>query len=225
MGTSVPRVQRAIARLGIVPVREGRGRRLTPNQVGALRDHLGFAPHVPGISREGMFVLAALNARPLGLRSLRAIARAAGVSPTTASRLLHHLVADGLVEARHERLAEGAVTDAVIYTPNRDSQQWARIVTSLRLVVPPGPAQPRPEPKTVPRRLWHHFWNANPSSLRLPADADYIAARLLRSDDPGAVSWAAASLPASSIEKVAALRGLSERDRGWLRRLAAGATR
>jgi len=84
---------------------------------------------------------------------------------------------------------------------------------------------PPPSPKTVPPRLRHHFWNATGRELSLPENADYVAARLLRSDDPDAVSWAARSLPAASIEKTARLRGLSERQRGWLRVVAAGAAK
>ena len=52
--------------------------------------------------------------------------------------------------------------------------------------------------------------------------ADYIAARLLRSDDPQALSWAASHLDETSIAKVAQLRGVDERRRSMIRHLAHG---
>jgi hypothetical protein len=53
---------------------------------------LGIAPAITGLRREDVLVLAALGRRPLGLGSARAVARAAGVSPTTAGRSLNRLV-------------------------------------------------------------------------------------------------------------------------------------
>src|SRR5579863_5496244 len=91
LGTSLPRVQRAIRDLGIVTTIEGRGRRLTMAQLTALRRRLGYAPRIAGLTREETFVLAALNLRPLGVRSVRAVARAASVSPTAAGRAVAHL--------------------------------------------------------------------------------------------------------------------------------------
>lgn len=222
LGTSAPRLSRAIRDLGIVPTRHGSERRLTAAQYDALRARLGYAPQIAGLTREELFVLAALNLHPLGLRSTRAVARAASVSPTTASRAVTHLESRGLVSTTTERVIEGEARDVTVTRIASRSDDWIAIAPDVRRVVLPERRAPRTHAKAVPQRLWHHFWNAEPAKLRLPADADYIAARLLRSDDPQALSWAASHLDETSIAKVAQLRGVDERRRSMIRHLAHG---
>ena len=222
MGTSVPRLSRAIRDLGIVPMQKGKERQLNASQFTAVHKRLGFAPPIDGLTREEMFVLAALNLHPLGMRSIRAVARSASVSPTTASRAVAHLLAKGLVTAGTERVVEGAAVDAMVLRVARGSTDWIEIAPAVRKVVLPSRPDPRTPPKAVPQRLWHHFWNAEPSKVRLPLDSDYVAARLLRSDDPQALSWAASNLDAISIGKVARLRGLDDKRRSMIRHLAHG---
>lgn len=222
LGTSMPRLSRAIRDLGIAPTQQGKERRLTASQYGALRKRLGSAPRVVGLTREEMFVLAALNLHPLGLRSMRAVARSASVSPTTASRAVAHLQAKGLVTIRTERVVEGEARDATITRIAHASTDWIEIAPAVRKVVLPERREPRAPAKAVPQRLWHHFWNADPSKLRLPSDLDYVAARLLRSDDPQALSWAASHLDEASIGKVARLRGLDDKRRSLILHLAHG---
>lgn len=218
--TSMPRLRRAIRDLGTVPMQEGKERHLDASQFDALRKHLGYAAPVDGLTREEIFVLAALNLHPLGIRSIRAVARSASVSPTTAGQAVTHLAAKGLVAAQTERVIEGAAIDAPIWRVARDGPGWFEIAPAVRTVVLPSRGNATTRPKAVPRRLWHHFWNAEPSKLRLPTDSDYVAARLLRSDDPQALSWAAANLDANSIEKAAGLRGLDDKRRSMIRHLA-----
>lgn len=220
--TSIPRLSRAIRELGIIPTRQGNERRLTTPQYAALRRRLGFAPPVVGLTREEMFVLAALNLHPLGLRSLRAVARSASVSPTTASRAVAHLRSIGLVSVGTERVVEGEARDATVTRIAALSPAWIEIATEVRKVVLPERHSSLTPAKAIPQRLWHHFWNAEPSKLRLPADSDYIAARLLRSDDPQALSWAASHLDESSIAKVARLRGVDDKRRSMILHLAHG---
>jgi hypothetical protein len=43
---------------------------------------------------------------------------------------------------------------------------------------------------------------------------------MLLSEDPLAISWATAHLPAASIEKTASLRQIDDYERNWLRNLA-----
>lgn len=218
----MPRLSRAIRDLEIVPTRQGSERRLTAAQYNALRKRLGFAPQVAALTREEMFVLAALNLHPLGLHSMRAVARAASVSPTTASRAVTHLRSLGLVSTTTERVVGGEARDATITRVATLSPAWIEIAPAVRKVVLPEGHEPTTPAKAIPQRLWHHFWNAEPSKLRLPADSDYIAARLLRSDDPQALSWAASHLDAASIGKVARLRGVDDKRRSLILHLAHG---
>jgi hypothetical protein len=218
----MPRLSRAIRDLGIVPRQQGKERQLNASQFAALRKRLGCAPPIVGLTREEMFVLAALNLHPLGMRSIRAVARSASVSPTTASRAVAHLVAKGLVTAATERVVEGAAVDATVLRVARGSTAWIEIAPAVRTVVLPSRQERRTPPKAVPQRLWHHFWNAEPSRVRLPLDSDYVAARLLRSDDPQALSWAASNLDGISIGKVAQLRGLDDKRRSMILHLAHG---
>lgn len=222
IGTTAPRVWRAVDRLGIQPSKGPRGRLLDRAQFEQIRRSLGYVPDVPGLNRENLLALAALARRPFGVRSARVLAESAGISPTTASRVLKELTNQGLVERTEPMLAEGSARNAVVYALNRHNPRWhelAEAVTSVDLPRRAGAKHVSP-PKRVPPRLGHHFWNATPGNLRLPEQADFVAARLLRTNDPEAVAWAALNLPSESIRKVAELRGLSERERGWLRNIA-----
>lgn len=223
LNTSVPRVQRAIERAGIVPLSDSRGRRLSLDQVECVRDILGFAPTVDGFTRHELWVLAALNARPLGLSSARAVARAASVSPTSASVALRNLIARGIVTLSSHRVIEGTVRESDVYEIDRRSPQWRQVAPQVRQVVTPSPRVRATRPIRIPSRLWHHFWNANPATIDVAVDEPYVAARLLRSGDPQAVAWAAANLSAAAISATASLRGVDEPERRLLARLAARA--
>jgi hypothetical protein len=217
------RASRRLTALGIPGAPGARGKMLSRDDLEALRGDLGGAPIVDGVSRAQLRVLAALSRRPLGVRSARALARAASISPTVASRLLNDMVQEGLVTVRSTTLAEGKAMVADVYTLNRKHAQWrflAETVRQVQLPVPP-PAAPA---KIVPVRLRHHFWNARLSALRVPENASYVAGRLVLSHDPEAVSWALAHLDATSIEKVAESRGLSGGERRWVRVVARAAT-
>lgn len=226
LGTTVPRVSRAVDRLGIKlsePKNPGRGRpvRVIKEQdVERLRGDLGVTPRSSDIPREELFVLAALDADPRGFESVRSLAQAAGVSPTTAAGAVQRLEARGLINRRQGLTRmNGRVKDATLLEANRRDSTWQHIQPLLAATRPPAPA-PGPTPSVVPRRFWHLFWNARPATLRIDTNADFIAARLLLSDDQRAVTWAATHLPATSIEKTATLRGLSESDKERIRDLA-----
>lgn len=218
LGTTVPRVQRALDGLGIDPPAGPRGRRVSAVQLAMLRDRLGSAPRVDGYTREDLFVLAALNRRPAGVRSVRAVARAAGVSATSAGRVLRRLSDKGLVTRRVRRFLEGRVVDGVLYEIRREAE-WRAVADAVRATVVPVSALPVETPKRVPRRLWHHFWNANPATIVLPSDENYVAARLLRADDPQALAWAAANLSVEAITHAAMLRGVTGRERSLMQHL------
>lgn len=161
-----------------------------------------------------------MNLSPFGFRSARAAASAARISTTTASAALARLVSGGLIAAPTRRVLEsGRVTERMVYEANREGRAWQSALGEIRATQPPAPAQ-SPTPKVVPRRFWHLFWNATPSKLPISENADFIASRMLLSQDPKAVAWAALNLPGSSIKRTAGLRHVSGHDRQWLLHLA-----
>src|ERR1700722_15087484 len=155
LGTSVPRVTRAIRALDIplaAPTAalstEGRSEGRAPrtfdsSEMVRLERHLGAVPiQVPAdLSREELFVLAGLNQSPLGLRSARLVAEAAGVSPTTATRVLPGLIKRGLVSATPQRVRESRrVVERTIYEANRLSDPWRGVQEAIRLTATPDRA-------------------------------------------------------------------------------------
>ena len=101
VGTNVPRLLRAVDRLGLSPERTRGGTlRLASDDVAALAQELGVVVPVADLRRSQVQVLAALARAPLGLRSGRAVARAAGLSPTAAMRALRDLIDLDLVLQR-----------------------------------------------------------------------------------------------------------------------------
>lgn len=225
LSTTIPRVRRAIARLGIVtsPTSNGPGRPrqyLDEKDFLRLRDDLGSAPARGPWSREDMRVLAAFLMNPFGFRSRRAVAATAGISPTTASAIVDRLINDGLiVEVRAPVRSNGRVTTGTILAINETDERWGDLLGDVLVTQLPRP-RVTPEATIVPRRFWHLFWNAHPSRLPIDEHADFIASRMLLSRDPFAVSWAATHLPPSSIEKTSSLRQVDRSDGNWLRAIA-----
>ena len=226
LGTSVHRVTRAIKRLSIA-TSLATGERGRPPHVlddagfARLLGDLGVTPSSSKHSREELFVLAAFNMNPFGFYSRRALATAAGVSPTTASLIVNQLIVRGLVnEVPRLRRYAGRVVDAKVLEANRDSAAWRDVLPDVLATRLASPRATR-EPKIVPRRFWHIFWNADPAQLTVLEHADLIASRMLLSKDPLAVSWVLTHLPASSIEKAASLRQVGAQERRWLLNVAA----
>jgi len=190
--------------------------------VALLERRLGFAPAVTGLTREQVLVATALLGHPLGLRSARAVARVAGISPTTASRALRHLKQMGLVRRRRRRVVLGAPTDIEVFEIDVRNPRWVRLAPLLADVVFPKVPEPVARDPRVPVWLRHLFWNADVHLLDLERDAAYIAGRILGSDDAQAHAWAAATLPAGAFLQAARLRGMSGRRGALARNLAAG---
>ncbi|MHB8458260.1 MAG: MarR family transcriptional regulator, partial [Acidimicrobiales bacterium] len=158
-------------------------------------------------------VLAALSRRPLGLRSVRAVARSASVSPATATSSLDRLQALGLVRRTIKRVVEGEVVDAPVWEVDWTSAKWLETRSVIRRVIVPRLTASPSTPKRVPRRLHHLFWNADPWALDVGRDADYLAARILASEDSEANAWMAAHLPADAISRAGRMRGIDTRRR------------
>lgn len=221
LDVSIPRVHRA-ARSGLVPYRRGPNGRLRfpPAVLPKLRRRWGWCPRIKGLDREEAFALAALSRRPLGLRSARAVARAAGISPTTAARALRRLERLRYVRQRTVRVAEGRVREARVWTVRWGSPAWCRAASDIgRCVLPAVPTLPRAT--RVPRRLGHLFWNVEVAALDPRRDARYIADRLLRESDPQGLAWLATAVPTGAIASASRGRGLDRRAAALGRALAA----
>lgn len=222
---SVPRVLRAAARLGIKPLGAGPTTRYTEDDAQQLLGELGAVRRADGFTREDVMVVTAMRRHVRGLRSTAVVAREARVSPTAAARSLTRLTHAGVVSVEQVRIVEGDVTDAHVYVLRRETLRRAhpQLDAASQHAVLPHDQAPRRPPARVPSWLWHHFWNANPSALRLPLDEQYIATRLLRSGDPDAMAWAASHLSTESVRGASRARGIDPKERAALETLA-GAT-
>lgn len=223
LGTSVPRVRRAIDRLGLdVNGRRGGRVLLSESQLERLRFELGVVPSIDGLSRVETQVLAALARAPRGLATMRAVARRAGVSPTAAGGAVRSLAARGLVRREREWVAAGRAREVELVRANVGAPDWASLAPRLTAVRLPAGREPR-RPGRLPARLRHLFWNADPSRLDLRAHGGYIAERLLSSHDLDGLAWGARALTAGDWEQAARNRGLSGEERALARNLARSA--
>lgn len=225
LSTSVPRVQRAIGRLGLDVARHPGGRvRLSERQLEELRGELGVVPRVDGLSRVETRVLAALSRAPRGLVSVRAVARRAGVSPTAAGAAVRSLSRRGLVRKEREWVASGRARELELIRAEVTATDWPRLAPQLAAVAPPAaPAAPRPT--RLPARLSHLFWNADPGRIDLRAHGGYLAERLLVAEDLDGLAWGRLALTAADWEQAARTRGLTVRQRALAHNLARSAPR
>jgi predicted transcriptional regulator len=222
LGTTRSRVHRAVAQGVVQPeTTDGGHLRFTAADVALLERRLGYAPPVAGLSREEVLAAAALLGRPLGLRSARAVARAAGISPTTASRALRRLEQVALVRRGRRRVVLGTPTDVEVWEIDVRNRRWSRLAPMLADAVFPRASERVAWDGRVPVWLRHLFWNADVHLLDLERDAAYIAGRILASDDAQAHAWAAATLSADAFLEAARMRGVPARRASLARNLAA----
>lgn len=222
LGTTRSRVHRAVV-AGVVRPRATAGGhlRFTPDEVAVLERRLGYARAVDGLTREEVLVATALLRRPLGLRSARAAARAAGVSPTTASRALHRLQTMDLVRRGRRRVVLGVPTDVDVWEIEVRNPRWGRLAPVLAETVLPEPSQPPKREQRAPVWLRHLFWNVDIHRLDVERDAAYIAGRILASEDAEAHAWGAANLPAHGFAAASLIRGVPPERAALARNLAA----
>lgn len=168
-------------------------------------------------------VAAALSRRPFGLRSARAVARLAGVPPTTAARGLHRLARRGIVRRRVDAVSAGAAGHITVWTIDWRSAAWHEVATEVGRTTLPPPG-PTPSAPRVPTRLAHLFWNADLRGVDPGAHGHYVASRILRADDCQALGWLARHLAPDAIRRAAGGRGLEPR-RVALAHLLAGTSR
>lgn len=214
LGTTRSRLHRAIRAAGIEPARSPGGHvRLDRGELRQLRRRLGVAPRTAGLSREQVLVLAALARRPLGLGSGRAVARAAGVSPTTANGALAHLAAMDLVVCTSGTVAAGRARLVDRFTVNWRHPRWPELAPQLAgASFPVDPVDAgTPPSRGVPAWLGHLFWNQDLDRLDVDHDRVMIAARVLASDDLNAHAWAARTLAPEAWRSAARTRGVDAR--------------
>lgn len=206
--TSIPRVKRAIGRLGLA-VEHGPGGRvgIAGRDLRRLSEHLGVVPTVPTLTRIETQVLAALSRAPRGLASTRAVADRAGVSPTAASRALSALTQRGIVMRAPELVAAGRTVTVAPFRIDHASPEYARLARPLAAVVLPRRGRGR-RAKRVPPRLRHLFWNTAPAQLDTADAGPYIARRLLDTADPEGLGWGVANLASGDWTAAARGRGL-----------------
>ena len=220
LGTSAPRLRRAVDRLGVSVERTVSGVfRLTSRQVDELARELGAAPSVPELSRVETRMLAALSRSPRGGASVREAARRAGVSPTAAARALARLTSEGLIAQTPMMLAQGHAVEATVYQVLFGSPRWLAVARAIARVRLPARRE-GPHARRVPPHLLHLFWNAAPAQLDVANPAPFIARRLITSFDPDGLARGTANLPASAREHAAATRGLEPAQRALAHNLA-----
>jgi DNA-binding transcriptional MocR family regulator len=223
IGTSVPRVTRAIDRNGMHVRRDPDGRvRLTQRQFEHLRALLGTDAEVPGLSRAQARVLAALARSPRGLGSARAVAARAGVSPTTASNAVSELERRGLVNRERTWIAAGKAREVDLLGANVTAPEWPQLAPRLAAIEPPRRGNADRQ-RRVPRHLEHLFWNTAPSQLEVDRAGGYIARRLIQTGDPDGLAWGAENLDPEAWREAASASRLRPEQRALAGNLAEAA--
>ena len=164
---------------------------------------------IPGerLTRSQRRVLAAV-ANNAALDSVAGVARAAGLSWSATRRALDELSATGAVrQATSMQSWHLGVRERSIWTVDMASPAFQAMWPQAEHVrLPPRPT-PRVYAGPLPGQFWSLFWNhPDPSKLRLPDDADYIANRLLNGPSALAALWASVRLPADALRSCLSLR-------------------
>ncbi|MYJ82405.1 MAG: MarR family transcriptional regulator [Acidimicrobiaceae bacterium] len=166
-------------------------------------------PHTEGgqLTRSQRRVLAALSEH-VGLTSVAAVARASGLSRAAARAALTGLEALGAI--RQETWTEPwrrTVRERRVWTLEVLSPAYQAVASQMRHVRIPARPSPEVHAGGLPERFWSLFWNhPDPSGLRLPDDAGYIANRLLNGPSSLAALWASVHLPSEALQACLALR-------------------
>lgn len=161
----------------------------------------------PQLGRVERLVLAATVSLS-GLRSVAAVAAAAGVSWSAARVALDSLSSRGAVRFRTWKQSWRHGTREVgAWEPDVATGDFEELLAQIACVKLP----PRPSPSeysgTLPPQFWHLFWDhPDPSALRVPDDAAYVANRLLNGPSASAAIWAGARMPEDALGACVSLR-------------------
>ncbi len=199
----------------------GQSCRFDARQVAELRKYLG--PTLQRVPLVEDRVLVALSCAPLGLSSIRAVARAAGVSPTSASHALGALARRGWVSSEGRTVPGARAHYVTLWRIDFGHPEWpsmrGRIAAARPFVQGVTPLAPSTH-DVLPRRFAYLFWNAPVRELRVSKHGDYIAHRALMAEDPGLLAWAAAALAPQAWEAAARVRGTDAEHRSLAANLA-----
>jgi DNA-binding MarR family transcriptional regulator len=216
LGTSAPRVLRAIERLKFRVERTGAGHvRLTAAQLDAIRAELGSVPGGAPLPLVQLRLLAALDRAPRGVSSVRALASRAGISPTAAAAHLDHLKRRGLVREETRWVAEGRARERTVLSLDDGAPTWRALAPIVRQVALPARRVRARPPRRVPHRLDHLFWNVASSQKDVATAGPVIARRLIESSDLDGLAWGLDALSPADWEHAARTR--SGRWRGTVR--------
>ena len=224
LGVSLPRLHRLLDAEGVAAA-GGRGHRrsVAGDVVRRLVRHMGAVPvMLPDYDRTEMLVLGALARAPLGFVSARAVARAAGVSPTAASSALATFEARGMARRNERRVLQGRIRLIRFWVADLLHAAWTKdVLVAANAVALPIRARPANPPRRVPAGYGHAFWNVDPRTVDPSLNPDFVAARLLQLDDAGAWVWAARNLPARSLLRAANARGVDAGRKALVKNLIA----
>lgn len=210
LGVALSTMHAILDEAGVPRPGRGNARPVPPAVVDMARRRLGSVPdRAHGLTRSKMLLLAALARSPLGSPSSRALAAIAGVSPTTASRDLRDLETSGLVERTTRTVAGDRAEHHSFWRLAADDPTILRAVRKVTLpTLPADDDAPR-----LPRRLYRHFWNADPRRLSSDRDGSAIAGRLLGSDDVAAFDWALRHVSPALVDAALSRRGVAQATR------------
>ncbi|MCY4629573.1 MAG: hypothetical protein OXE75_01590 [bacterium] len=156
------------------------------------------------LSSQEKRILAALSRRPNGLYPVTSVATAAGLAEPEVLPALENLLERELITADRENILAQTVTSEVVWRL-AIGNAWFGLAGEIRRIVLPEPP-PEPMGSRLPERFRHLFWSGDPSMIRLPRDAAFVAEQILQRNDIGAWGWAVTTLPSDALERVAAKR-------------------
>lgn len=209
LGLSLPAVHRLLDKHGVPSFGKGATRAVPRELLTAARHERGAVPVVPsGFTKSQVKVLAALSRAPFGLRSARAVAARAGISPMVASRELKILEAQGFAREQDRTVAAGRARVDTFWTTNLAT--WStEVMLAVNSTVPPQREDVvRKQAARIPQRFAHLFWNADFSTLDMHSDGSFIAGRLLTSPNIEAWVWTMENLAPASIDSALIRRGI-----------------
>ncbi|MHB8190197.1 MAG: MarR family transcriptional regulator [Ferrimicrobium sp.] len=175
--------------------------RLDANAVEYLRNRVGVVPEVRGLTRTETQVLIALSRHPRGLASIRQVARASNVSPTSAARAITALKSRNLVRQDPVLLFDGKVVEREVFTIEWGSQTWLAVAPLIARAVLPK-QRFLAASRRLPPRLASTFWTGDWRNIDVSTDALAVAERILNEGrfDPEAIAYLG-TLPVDVLEK------------------------
>lgn len=159
------------------------------------------------LTRSERLVLGAVTLHA-GISSISAASEAAGLSWSAAKAALDSLARRGAVRQRTSTQSwRHGVRKRSAWEPVMSLPDCLKLQAQAQHVRLPAAGAPGDFTGPLPPQFWSLFWNhPDPSSLALPADADFVANRLLNGPSPHAALWASARLPVDALQSCLKLR-------------------